>query len=189
MVLKITMISVICSFFTLFISAQDVKDLPFRQRLFFGGDLGLSFGTTTYIHLAPIVGYRFTDRLAAGLGPIYIFEKSNYYHYKTSTYGAKAIMSFAVIKNVDEYLNIGVGNILLHAENEIINVQLMDYDPTSGMIYARDERFWIDNLLLGGGLNFPFGGNAGIDIYILWDITQNDYSPYSNPVIRLGFYF
>jgi hypothetical protein len=189
MYFKKTIISVFCLLFSICICAQDVKELPVRQRLFFGGDLGLNFGTNTYINLAPIVGYRFTKRLSAGLGPIYIFEKNKYYNIRTSTYGAKAIASFAIIKNLSDYLNIGIGNIDLHAENEFINLQKMDYIPSTGQIYVLNERFWIDNFLAGFGLNFPFGDRAGINIYILWDITQNKYSPYSNPVMRLGFYF
>jgi hypothetical protein len=192
MCLKKTIVSLFCSLFSLLIIAQDpedVKNLPFRQRLFFGGDLGLSFGTYTYINLAPIVGYRITNRLSAAVGPIYIFEKSNYYDYQTSTYGGKAIMSFAVIKNIYEYFNIGIGSILLHAENEILNVQKAEYVAATDKIYMLDERLWIDNLLAGIGLNFPFGERGGLNIYALWDVTQNVYSPYSNPVIRIGFYF
>jgi hypothetical protein len=192
MCFKKTILSLFCSLFSFIILAQDVqdvKDLSFRQRLFFGGDLGLSFGTNTYINLAPVVGYRITNRLSAGLGPIYIFEKYKYYDIQTSSYGGKAIMSFAVIRNVSDYLNIGIGDILLHAENEIINLQKMEYVATTGRIYALDERLWIDNLLAGIGLNFPFNDRAGINIYALWDITRNEYSPYSNPVIRIGFYF
>jgi hypothetical protein len=189
---KKLILSLFCSLFSLLIFAQggqDVKDLSYRQRFFFGGDLGLSFGTNTYINLAPIVGYRITNRLSAGLGPIYIFEKYKYYDLQTSTYGGKALLSFAVIRNVYEYVNIGIGSILLHAENELINLQKVEYDPTFNKIYALNERLWIDNLLAGIGLNFPFSDRAGINIYALWDVTQNDYSPYSNPVIRLGFYF
>ncbi len=51
------------------------EKLTFSQRLVFGGDIGLSFGSITYIKIAPSVGYRITDRLTAGLGPIYIYEK------------------------------------------------------------------------------------------------------------------
>ena len=166
MCFKKTILLLFCSLFSLLIlaqdvqdmqDAQDVKDLPFRQRLFFGGDIGLSFGTNTYINLAPVVGYRITNRLSAGFGPIYIFEKYRYYDIQTSTYGGKAIASFAVIRNVNQYLNIGIGNILLHAENEYINIQKLEYSTVTGKIYTLDERLWIDNLLAGVGLNFPFG--------------------------------
>jgi len=190
--LKKTILSLFCSLFSFVIVAQDVqeeKDHPFRQRLYFGGDIGLSFGSSTYINLAPVVGYRITNRLSAGLGPIYIFERYKYYDIQTSTYGGKVIASFAIIRNVYEYVNIGIGNIMLHAENEITNVQKMEYVTTTGRIYALDERLWIDNLLAGFGLNFPFSERAGINIYALWDITRNEFSPYSSPVIRLGFYF
>jgi hypothetical protein len=189
---KKMILSLFCWFFSLWVFTQDtqevkVKDMPFRQRLFFGGDFGLRFGSTTYINLAPVVGYRINNRLSAGLGPIYIFEKYKYYDIKTSTYGGKGIISFAVVKNVDQYINIGVGDILLHVENEVLNVQKSEY--VYDKIIMLDERLWIDNVLAGFGLNFPFGERSGINMYALWDITQHEFSPYSNPVIRLSFYF
>jgi hypothetical protein len=183
------LVSLFCFLFFTRIMAQDIKDLPFKQRIFFGGDFGLSFGTNTYINLAPIVGYKVTNRLSAGLGPIYIFEKYRYWDYKTSTYGGKAFLSFTVFKDIGQYLNIGIGNIIFHAENEIINLEKLYYDYQNGKIYTLDERLWIDNLLVGGGLNQPLGARGGINIYVLWDVTQNPYSPHSNPIVRLGFYF
>jgi hypothetical protein len=184
---KITAITFFCFLFQVLIHAQDVKDLPWRQRLFYGGDFELTLGSNTYINLSPIVGYKLTNRLSAGLGPIYIFEKYKLYNIQSSTYGGKAFASFIVIKDVDQYFNIGIKNILLHAENEMINIQKMEYVGTS--YYALKERLWIDNVLAGAGLNMPFSERSGINIYVLWDITQNPYSPYSNPIIRLGFYF
>ena len=186
---KKLLISWFCLMFSAIIIAQDVKELTFGQRLFFGGDFGLSFGTNTYINLSPIVGYKVTNRLSAGLGPIYIFEKYKYYNFKTSTYGGKAFLSFTVFQDIGKYLNIGIGNIILHAENEVISVEKLYFDNTTGRIYTMDERLWIDNLLVGGGLNQPFGSRGGINIFVLWDVTQNQYSPHSNPIVRLGFYF
>ena len=29
--------------------------LPFKKRLFYGGDIGLSFGSITYIRVAPLI--------------------------------------------------------------------------------------------------------------------------------------
>jgi hypothetical protein len=152
------------------------------ERLLFGGEIGLSFGTITYIKIAPLVGYRLTDRLSAGLGPIYIYEKYNDYNFETSMYGGKAIVSFTVFKGTGTPERTGIGNIMLHVENEVLSVE--KYDPPY-------DRIWIDNLLLGGGLFQPIGNRAGISIYLLWDVTQNKYSPYysNNPVVKFGFSF
>jgi len=166
---------------------KDEKQKPaFSQRLIFGGDIGLSFGTITYIRVAPIIGYRITDRLAAGLGPMYIYEKYRDYNLETSTYGMKALASFTVIKGSDIGGSFGFGSIVLHVENEVVNVE--PYDPYYGYF---NERIWIDNLLIGGGLSQTLGGSFGISVFILWDVTQNIYSPYyhNNPVLKFGFYF
>ena len=152
------------------------------ERLLFGGELGLSFGSITYIKIEPIVGYRVTDRLTMGLGPIYIYEKYKYYDWETSIYGGKAFVSFTVIKGSEGGGFLSLGNIQLHVENEVLNVEKYDFE---------NQRIWIDNLLLGGGLFQPIGGRSGISIYILFDVTQNKYSPYysNNPVIKFGFNF
>ncbi|MBN2480355.1 MAG: hypothetical protein JXB19_01340 [Bacteroidales bacterium] len=161
---------------------------PISRRLVFGGDIGLSFGTITYIKLAPLVGYRITDRLTAGLGPIYIFEKYKNYGLQTSTYGGKAILSFTIIRGTGGSGFLGLGDIVLHAENELINVEPLFFNPST-YHYFFGDRLWIDNLLVGGGLSQSLGGSFGISMFILWDVTQNPYSPYSNPVIKFGFYF
>ncbi|MBN2273368.1 MAG: hypothetical protein JXR41_02860 [Bacteroidales bacterium] len=187
--LPITLFLTLISSFVIAQEEQDVKNMPFGQRLIYGGDFGLSFGTNTYINISPYVGYRITNRLSAGLGPIYIYEKYKYYDLRTSTYGGKALMSFTVIKDIGQYLNIGIGNIIFHTENEVISIEKLYYNVATMKYYNTEERIWIDNWLIGGGLNQPFGMRGGINIFILWDVTQNDYSPHSNPIVRLGFYF
>jgi hypothetical protein len=165
---------------------EEKQKLPFSQRLVFGGDIGLSFGTITYIRVAPIVGYRITDRLVAGLGPMYIYEKYKNYNLESSTYGLKTIASFTVIKGSDVGGSFGFGSVVFHLENEVVNVE--PYDPYYGYF---GDRIWIDNLLIGGGLSQTLGGSFGISVFILWDITQNINSPYyrNNPVLKFGFYF
>ena len=192
MQLKKLWVSLYCLLFFTVIAAQeeqDVKNMTFGQRLYYGGDFGLSFGTNTYINISPYAGYRLTNRLSAGLGPIFIYEKYRYYGFKTSTYGGKALLSFTVLKDIGQYLNIGIGNIMFHTENEIISIEKLYQDINTLKIYNSKERVWIDNWLVGGGLNQPFGTRGGINIFVLWDVTQNQYSPHSNPIVRLGFYF
>ena len=161
---------------------QKTEEARFAERLAFGGEIGLSFGSITYIKLAPIVGYWLTDRLIAGLGPIYLYEKYKYYDYETSMYGGKVFTSFTIIKGSGAGGFMGLGNIQLHIENEVLNVEKYDFE---------NQRLWIDNLLVGGGLFQPIGGRAGISIYILFDVTQNKYSPYysNNPVFKFGVSF
>jgi len=58
------------------------EKIPLSQIIVCGADIGLSFGSITYIKLAPVVGYRLTDRLTAGLGPIYIYYKNKIYDFE-----------------------------------------------------------------------------------------------------------
>lgn len=169
---------------------KDTEKASFGQRLVFGGDIGLSFGSITYIKLEPVVGYRVTDRLIAGLGPIYIYEKYKDFNLESSTYGGKILASFALIKGVESGGPLPFGSILLHAENEVLSVEPF-YRVFNGSYYYYEfgERLWIDNLLVGGGLSQPIAGRFSASIFILWDITQNKYSPYTNPIFKIGFSF
>jgi hypothetical protein len=162
----------------------------FSDKLVFGGDIGLSFGTITYIKLAPVVGYRLTSRLTAGLGPIYIYERYKSYNLESSTYGGKAVVSFTVYKGSEKGNSLGIGDISLHAENEVVSVEsLYGIDNGVNITYFFGNRLWIDNLLLGGGLTQNISGRFSVSMYILWDVTRNKYSPYNNPIFKFGFNF
>ena len=39
-----------------------------KEKLFVGGNFGLTFGSYTLINVSPQVGYRFSDLFAAGMG-------------------------------------------------------------------------------------------------------------------------
>jgi hypothetical protein len=164
------------------------EKLSFKDRLVFGGDLGLSVGTYTYINVSPVIGYRLTDRFTAGVGIVYIYEHYRDFNLESSTYGGKILASFTVLRGSDIGGKFGFGDIVLHAENEVVNVQplLLDQSIPS---YFYGSRRWIDNLLVGGGLRQSLGGRFSVSIYILWDLTQNPYSQYSNPIFRIGFGF
>jgi hypothetical protein len=154
------------------------------ERIVFGGDLGLSFGSITYIKLAPVVGYRVLPRLTLGLGPIYIFEKYKNLGFETSTYGGKAVASFTVLRGSDLGERFALGDIMLHVENEVVSVE--NYNDSR---YTYQERLWIDNFLVGGGISQALGNRLAISIFVLWDITQNKNSPYyyTSPIIKFGF--
>ncbi len=197
-------ISLLCVLLCSLIIAQDKKNGRISDRIFFGGDFWLSIGTNTYIDVAPLVGYRITPRFSAGMGPIYIFQRdrlsyldtiiNNIAYYRTynikyNTYGGRLFITYDIIQELDKYLPINIGTILLHCENEVISIEKIYRDPYTFRYHLTGNRLWIDNLLIGGGLRQPVGRRASINLLILWDVTENKYSPHSNPVFRMGFSF
>ena len=194
----------VCIFLSSVIIAQDMKNARISDRIFFGGDFWLTVGTNTYIDIAPLIGYRITPRLSAGIGPIYIFQRNklsyldtvinNVGYYKTyniryNTYGGRLFMTYDLIQELNKYIPISIGTILLHCENEVISIETIYRDPYTFRYYLSGNRLWIDNLLVGVGLRQPIGRRASVNLLILWDITENKYSPHSNPIFRMGFSF
>lgn len=53
-------------------------DLGLTNRVFFGGNFGLQFGTITNIEVSPLVGYRVTRDFSIGTGITYIYLKQQF---------------------------------------------------------------------------------------------------------------
>lgn len=167
---------------------EKVKKEQKPRKWSFGGNFSLAFGSITHIEVSPVAIYRATPRLSLGPGFTYDFYKDKYYlNYQKTSYGPKAIAMFTVFKDLDEKININIGNIIAYSEYELLNIERLYYDGYG--VYS-DGRTWINNCLVGGGIYQPIGQRGGgISIMILWDITQNPYSLYDNPIMRFGFYF
>lgn len=159
-------------------TAQGMKDKPLRERLFFGGNLGLQFGSATYIDVSPLVGYRITEKLSAGIGATYIYynvkESISYYGYETSIYGGRVFGRYSFMENL-----------FAHAETEVLNMEVPEI-ITGSMNYklVRDN---IVSVLAGGGYAQPIGERSALVMMLLWNFTEDQYSPYENPIFRIGF--
>lgn len=94
--------------------AQDEPKTPFKDRIFFGGDLGLQFGNLTYIDVSPLVGYKITDKLHAGIGPTYI-----YYKYKDAYLNANINLWWTCIWKI-----LVMDNLFVHSEYEMLNLEV-----------------------------------------------------------------
>lgn len=141
--------------------------------MFFGGNIGLQFGNYTYVDISPMVGYRVTDRFSAGLSATYIYYSVNdpaYYNYSSHIYGGSIFSRYLFTENV-----------FAHAELELLNMDI--YDP----FYL--GRQTIPSLLLGAGYRMPMGSNASMSFLLLFDVIEDRYSPYINPIIEIGFGF
>ncbi len=147
------------------------KREPFKDKLFFGGGIGLQFGSVTQIEVAPIVGYRVTNRFQPGIGLTYSYFKDNMYKLEYSTYGGSVFARFFLFEGL-----------FAQAEAEALNIRAY-YTLT------QSERLWIGNYLIGGGYFQKFGERSGMYFSVLWNLNQTEFTPYSNPVIRIGFNF
>lgn len=142
----------------------------FWDHIFTGGNFGLQFGTQTIVELAPQLGYKFTDNFAAGIGIKYLYYKINnsYYNYSTNIYGGSVFARHIIF---DE--------LFVHAEVEMLNLEVPD-------LY-RFVRRDVTSVFLGGGYRQMIGENSSVNFLVLYNVNETLYSPYRNPIIRVGF--
>ncbi|MBN1596944.1 MAG: hypothetical protein JW894_01510 [Bacteroidales bacterium] len=158
----------------------------YNSNFVFGGNLGLSFGTITYVELSPFVGYYIIPRLLVGLGPRYTYYKNG--GLVTNRYGGMVFTQFTVFKNLKESIGINLGDIFIYTENETLSLEPIYVDRVANIAW-KGERKWYNTTLVGGGMRIPLGERGGISIFVLFDVIQNPEHHYENPVIRLWFDF
>jgi hypothetical protein len=159
---------------------------PLRERIFFGGDFGLQFGTITNIDIAPIVGIWVLPRVAVAAGPEY-----TYYAMKnvgsTSIFGGRVYTQLVLIQDINNIIPAGIHlGLFIHAEDEI---QSLESDTPFWVNTKVDsERFNVNALLVGGGISQPMGRRGALNIIALWAL-DDPYELYSSPEIRISFTF
>lgn len=153
-----------------------VRDKPsIKDRLFWGGNIGLNLGSLTYINVAPTIGYRITEKFGMGLGPTYTYyndDRLPNYRYETHIYGGRTFAQYQALESV-----------LLYSEFEMINIEVPN------LLFTKLIRKNIPSLFVGGGYTQSFGRNSGATLMLLYNVMESDYKIYENPMIRLGFNF
>ena len=145
-------------------------------NLFYGGFVGLSFGSVQYIELSPLVGYRFSPQFGAGVGLLYRNRKDTRYSYDVSAtdYGANLFARY--------YLGSGL---FAQAEYDYTNSEYVSNSITGATVHQPYSAF-----LAGVGFNTAVGRGAGVYALVLYDFNYsgtNVYQPYSSPVqFRVG---
>lgn len=166
-------------------AAEPVKGFD-KSRLFFGGNFGLGFGSTsTIINISPQVGYRLNRYFAAGLGVNgqYSSFKSQYYNGGTAsreTYGMTGLNIFGRVYPIDQ--------ILLQVQPEMNYTwgKLKVYGPPDNT-YKLDGKF-VPSILLGAGGIIPAGRKSGFLVMVQYDVLQNDRTPYGDKIFyNFGF--
>lgn len=141
---------------------------------FVGGMIGGSFSNYGgSFEVSPLVGYRVTEDFHVGSRLTYIYTNIDY----GGTIGKRSFHDYGgSIFARYRFIPMLFG----HAEYEILNVQ---YPRADGSV----ENILVNSLFLGGGLYQQMGGRGFATIAILFNVLESQYSPYSNPIIRVGF--
>jgi len=150
---------------------------PITDKFYFGGNLGLTFGSYTSISIWPMVGYKISPKFSAGLQPGLDYIKYNYQGYtdESSSYGIKIFSRYRIIPQF-----------YLHAEYDYINYEIYTWINQTDFIKNRE---FVPFLFLGGGLSQQLGENSWMYVQILFDVLQDENSPYSSgePFYSIGF--
>ncbi len=165
--------------------AQSKKEEPppLRERMFFGGNFGLQFGTITDIQVSPVVGLWVLPRIAVAAGPDYRFYKDTFD--RTNIYGAKGYVQFVVFRDINSFLPLGIHtSIFLHLEDEWLSLESSFWQNP-----YLSGRFNINTVLAGAGISQQLGRRSSLNIMGLWALNDSGYEIYGNPEIRVSFNF
>lgn len=145
-----------------------------RNKLFFGGTLGLAFGSnSTLVNVSPQMGYRFNQYLAAGVGVNFIYSSYRYRYYSPEykeNYGVAGLNVFGRVYPI-EYLFL---QIQPEANYNWGKFKFYDGSPDQKL-----EGKVVPSLLGGVGAAIPAGRGAFL-IMMQYDLLQNERSPYGN---------
>lgn len=155
---------------------KNEQSVPLSEKIYFGGGLGLSFGSYTRLAIYPLVGVRVTDKFRSGIqfGYEYISDKRYSPNFEASNYGAGLFAQYNIFPQL-----------YVHLEPAIYNYE--------AYYIVNKDRVWVPYLYVGGGLAQPIGGNAFMYAQIKFDLIQDINSPYSSwaPMydvgVRVGF--
>jgi hypothetical protein len=156
-----------------------------KDKLFIGGNFGLSFGDFTLINISPQIGYRFNNFLAAGVGVngIYSSARSRFITGETASrenYGVVGLNIFGRVYPIQYAF------VQLQPEINYTWGKLKEYSPD--VVYKLEGKF-VPSLLAGAGAAIPTGAGAFI-IMAQYDVLQNTRTPYGEKVfISFGFNF
>jgi len=154
--------------------AKQRKDTrPLADRIWFGGGVGLSFGTVTAIQLDPLVGYKVDTlgRFTAGIGASYWYLRDNRFPSDNTFegYGYRPFLRYRFFEQA-------------FAHAEFLHMNVDRYNLVSG----RTERIWVPHLLVGGGYAQPVGERSSIFFQVLFDVLQDPNSIYADQGPILG---
>lgn len=150
-----------------------------KDKFFFGGGVGATFGAVDYVEIAPMIGMRVAPRVDLGLQPFYRWTNDGRYapSVETTDYGARFFTRVRIVSS-------------FFAEADY---QFTSYEYLNG--FGGTTRQSNNAFLAGAGYAIPVGGNVGLFFSALYDFSYNSadvYYPYDSAIqyqfgVAVGF--
>ncbi len=177
---KIALLSFGILFSTMVFGQKDVafEDGPsFRDRVFFGGGLGLGGGSNSFfVSLSPIAGYMLTPKWSVGAGINYTYVNYNNIDQSDNQYGFLMFTRYNIYRQF-----------FLQAQYDYINYTRYFFSTGGELLDTRDS---YSRVLAGGGISQPLGARGAINLVAMYDLTHSSSSPYGSPwVFQVYFSF
>lgn len=152
---------------------QKKKDKPPAWKLnrwYTGGNVSLGLGTITYVQLAPLVGYKLTEKYSLGAGVNLSLYYNNIYGQSLAVYGGRIFNRYILSDNI-----------FLHAE--YLQLNYPTYDITGQL-----TRKFYPRLFAGAGYTTSVGGGVSFYALFLYDVLwRKTNSAFATPLsIRAG---
>jgi hypothetical protein len=153
------------------------------QRLFFGGNFGVTFGDFTFVNVSPQVGYRINPVFSAGAGVNFIYQSDKYYSGSREVKNTLGYAGLNVFGRVNPFKFI-----LLNAQPEVNYV--WGTTRVEGLADSKIDPTFVPSLLMGAGIALPMGGRGSMIAMLQYDVIQDSRSPYGrNAFLTFGVNF
>jgi len=70
-------------------------------------------------------------------------------------------------------------NLFVQGEYELLNFDALN-------TFGDTDRVTVHSYFIGGGYRQWIGQKAFMSVVVLWNLNENPYYPYSNPIFRIG---
>lgn len=149
------------------LQAQDQAD-RYKPRVFYGGNIYASFGSTTNVGASPMVGLQVLRQLGVGIGGTYMYSKSG--DYSWSTYGGRVFAQFDIIPQA-------------YAKAEFNYLHYVNY--FKGTQYGTTN---VPYLFLGAGVRQRISRGLYANAEVLFDVLRDQNSQYRDgkPLFSVG---
>jgi hypothetical protein len=148
------------------------------DKWWFGGGIGLSFGTVDYVSVEPVIGYRVREDVDVGGRLVYVYRRDTRIDngFTARDYGASVFARYFFTKRA-----------FLQGEYEYLSYEF----PELGGGTTRDN---FGSWLVGAGYSQPLGRRSSFFALGLYNLSyrEDERSPYGSAVIiraGVGFSF